>query len=172
MSKLTVLLKKAQQSRFWLWYLNRVLAKLIPFNAPHGFAITHISNDTFTATVPYRRSNFNHIKGIHACALATLGELVSGLYLLMHFDAKIYRIIMSDLQVKYTYQAKKQVFSTISIKKDVLMEIQDTLKNQDKTLIKLVSQLHDSANNEIAVVTTTWQLKKWQAVKTSMQASH
>ena len=74
--------QKARTSSFRLWLLNKALHWKIPFNKPHGIKITAITDDGFEVTVPYIRRNYNHIKGTHACCLATAGEYVVGLSLL------------------------------------------------------------------------------------------
>ena len=35
-----VLLNKAKKSRFYLWLLNQVLSRMIPFNLPHMIVIS------------------------------------------------------------------------------------------------------------------------------------
>ena len=56
-----------------LMALNKVLALGIPFNAPHGFKIKEINDDAVIITLPNRKLNHNHLGGIHACAMATVG---------------------------------------------------------------------------------------------------
>ena len=76
------ILEKAKRSAFWLWVLNRVHIRMVPFNIPHEFEIVELSDDRLKARIPYRRSNFNHIRGLHACASATLSEFATGFLLL------------------------------------------------------------------------------------------
>ena len=82
MSKLQLLLKKASVSEWYKWVLNRVLSRAIPFNAPHHFRVLTVKSGHIQISLPYRRSNMNHVKGIHACALATLCEYTVGLTLI------------------------------------------------------------------------------------------
>ena len=79
------LIKKAQHSRFYRGVLNRMLDRLIPFNKPHGFKVLAISDHEVTTLIPYKKKNFNHIRGLHATALATLSEFTTGLMLLNVF---------------------------------------------------------------------------------------
>ena len=65
-----------------LMALNKVLTIGIPFNAPHGFKIVELSSDIVRITLPNRKLNHNHIGGIHACAMATVGEYCAGMALL------------------------------------------------------------------------------------------
>lgn len=84
MNKLFSLIEKAKHSKLYLKILNVMLARSIPFNKPHGFTIKEIYDDGFKISLPYKRKNLNHIKGIHACALATLAEYTSGLTLMLN----------------------------------------------------------------------------------------
>ncbi|MCK5104546.1 MAG: DUF4442 domain-containing protein, partial [Cyclobacteriaceae bacterium] len=71
---ITKIVKKAQGSSIYLKILNIGLNRMVPFNKPHGFKVVEIGDYHLKTMVPYKKSNFNHIKGIHACALATLSE--------------------------------------------------------------------------------------------------
>lgn len=87
----------ANPTKLNLVALDKVLRLGIPFNAPHGFAIRNISPDEVKVSLPNRKLNHNHIGGIHACAMATVGEYCAGLSLLSRFGISKYRLIMSEL---------------------------------------------------------------------------
>ena len=94
---LPTLLTKARSSGFTRWWLNHALSWLIPFNRPHGFKVIPLPEGGIRVSIPNWRVNRNHIKGIHACALATAAEMCSGLSLLERLDPKKYRLIMRTL---------------------------------------------------------------------------
>ncbi len=149
-----------------LMALNKVLTLGIPFNAPHGFKIKEINDDQVLITLPNRKLNHNHLGGIHACAMATVGEFCAGMSLLKSFGISRYRLILSDLHVKYTYQGRVDLEGTCSprqIDKEAVKKILDT---EGKHLQKLVTNIRDKNGKEVAVVTTTWQLKAWDQVQT------
>ncbi|MCS6975292.1 MAG: DUF4442 domain-containing protein, partial [Cyclobacteriaceae bacterium] len=100
------ILLRARQSSFWRAILNLLLNRLIPFNRPHGFTIEKLGDNFLQIRLPYRRSNFNHIKGLHACALATLAEFTTGFMLVQKLDARKYRLIMKKLEMMYHFQGK------------------------------------------------------------------
>ena len=70
------ILYKAQHSSFYNFLLNRILWRVIPFNSPHRFRIDVLDTWQLKVSIPYKRRNMNHLKGIHACALATASESV------------------------------------------------------------------------------------------------
>ena len=149
-----------------LMILNKVLAVGIAFNAPHGFKIKELSEDAVLITLPNRKLNHNHLGGIHACAMATVGEYCAGMSLLKSFGISKYRLILSDLHVKYTYQGRSDlegVCSPRQIDKEAIIKVLDA---EGKHLQKLETLIRDKNGKEVAVVTTTWQLKAWEQVKT------
>lgn len=149
-----------------LMALNKVLTLGIPFNAPHGFKIKELSEDAVLITLPNRKLNHNHLGGVHACAMATVGEYCAGMSLLKSFGISQYRLILSDLHVKYTYQGRTDlegVCSPRQIDKDAVKKVLDA---DGKYLQKLETIIRDKNGKEVALVTTVWQLKAWEQVKT------
>ena len=164
---LMYVIPKARASSFWLWVLNTILFRVIPFNRPHGFRIHSISDYEVETSAPFKRSNQNHLKGIHACGIATVAEFSSGFLLLMHLDPKAYRLIMSTIEVHYHYQAKEGIISSTSIDEELLAtEVVSPLQHEDSVIIKLTSRVRDHSGHKIATATTTWQIKKWDHVRT------
>lgn len=166
---LSALTSRAKESALWLWLLNRALGWTIPFNRPHGFNLIEIGDDVIRTTAPYKRANYNHVKGIHACAIATVAEFSAGFLLLTKIDPKRYRLIMSRIDVEYLYQAKEQIVSESSILPEELEEkIYKPLQGQESITIALKSRVSDLSGNEIAVAYTTWQVKPWDQVRTKL----
>jgi acyl-coenzyme A thioesterase PaaI-like protein len=93
------ILEKAKHSAFWLWVLNMAHPYQVPFNRPHKFAIVDFSDNRLKVRIPYRRSNLNHIRGLHACALATVSEFTTGFLLLSRLDGTRYRLIMQRIEM-------------------------------------------------------------------------
>ncbi len=166
MEKIYALIKKAKQSKQSLWLLNQILKFAIPFNKPHGFKITAINDGSITTFAPYHKKNFNHLRGIHACAIATVGELAAGLSLMNHFSPAQYRFIMSHMDIDYHYQAKKSIFAHTMLSPSDKENILNQLKENDKILQEVFTEIHDIDNEKIATVKTVWQIKDWNSVKT------
>ncbi len=161
------LCRRAKKSGFWLAVLNILLRRVIPFNRPHGFRITEIGDNHITTSGPCRRANHNHLRGIHACAIATVAEISAGFLLLTKLDSQHYRLIMSRMEVDYLYQAKQQIFSISSLAAErIEAEIIAPLQLQDSVSIVLESRVSDVSGNEIADARTTWQIKRWERVQT------
>jgi len=161
------LIKNARTSERWLMVLNRMMRLLIPFNGPHGVKILKIGNNIVRTSAPYQRKNFNHIRGVHACAIATIGEFSAGLTLLSRLDPSRYRLIMSHLEVEYLYQAKKDIVAETHLEEDELHDDILTPLQEKTSIYKTMDTLvTDIDGRKIARVRTKWQVKSWDRVKT------
>lgn len=163
------LLAKARKSSFWLWVLNMALGRTVPFNRPHGFKLAEIGEDRIVTFGGYRRSNHNHVRGIHACGIATIAEFSAGFLLMTKLNPNRYRLIMSRIEVDYGYQAKEDIFSESDISPERLQkEVIEPLKSQDIVSVTMESRIRDRSGNSIATALTTWQIKNWKKVKTKV----
>ncbi|UKN01705.1 DUF4442 domain-containing protein [Paracrocinitomix mangrovi] len=159
----------AKKSAGGLRKLNFGLGLMIPFNKPHRIKVKSLEDDKIVTTIPYRRKNLNHIKGIHACALATTAEFASGLLLLTKLEAKKYRLIMESIEMKYHYQAKMNVTAEFECTDQWIEEnVKGPLSQEDQVFVKCEINLYDSNRNHIATGYTNWQIKDWEKVKTKL----
>jgi acyl-coenzyme A thioesterase PaaI-like protein len=166
MDRLSTLVNKARRSGFYLWLLNRVLQGLVPFNRPHKIRVTEIGEEELVMTAPYIRQNRNHIRGIHACLLATLCEYVSGLSLLLHFSPKDYRIILKNIHMTYHYQAKTAVTVKFRITaEEIQRSILGPLKTEEAVFREFSVEVYDAGGNHICTGLINWQIKSWSHVK-------
>lgn len=162
-------IQAAKTSRFGLWKLNFGLFRIIPFNKPHGIKVTLLTDTHIETSIKHKRSNLNHIKGIHACGLATTAEFASGFLLLTKLNPKKYRLIMESISMTYHYQAKSDVVAKFNLTEDWLNDtILTPLKSSNKVFIKCQIDLYDTENNHISTGYTNWQIKEWSAVKTTV----
>lgn len=161
------LIRAARTSWMKRWLLNAVLRWKIPFNQPHGFRVEPMKEGGIKVHIPYWRINRNHIRGIHACCLATAAEYCSGLALLEHLDAKQYRLIMKSLHMDYHFQAKAAAHAVFAPEADVIKrEVTEPLTTNDAVLYTAVVELHDVKANHLATGRITWQVKDWSKVRT------
>ena len=169
MYRLAFMIEKAKNSAFWLWVFNFVMLRVIPFNKPHGFWITKITDNEIEIKMPYRKSNLNHIRGLHACGLATVAEYTTGLMLISKIDPTKYRLIMQSLSVQYFYQAKQSVFAQFSLTPDFLEKnVFQPLKTEPIIYVEPEIKLYDSTKNHVCTAKMRWQIKRWDAVKTKV----
>ncbi|HNV27972.1 MAG TPA: DUF4442 domain-containing protein [Cyclobacteriaceae bacterium] len=163
----TKILEKAKHSSFYLMVLNWSLNRMIPFNKPHGFRIIEIEDYRLKTIMPYKRGNFNHIRGLHACGLATISEFTTGFLLLSSLDMKKYRIIMQRLEMNYHYQGKMDATAEFVISKEWLDEkVIQPLKSQEAVVVPCEIKIHDVKGNHLTTGMVYWQFKDWARVKT------
>jgi acyl-coenzyme A thioesterase PaaI-like protein len=159
--------EKAKRSPFYLWGLNFFFERFVPFNRPHKFRITHIGDDNVKTLLPYRRRNLNHVKGLHACALATLTEMTSGFLLAVKLDPTKYRLILRRLEMDYLYQGKMDAVCEFTLTPEWLKtNIHDPLSHADSVDIIAEVKIFDVKGNQLTLGKAHWQLKLWSKVKT------
>ncbi|MCU0368477.1 MAG: DUF4442 domain-containing protein [Cyclobacteriaceae bacterium] len=161
------ILQKAKHSSFYLWMLNWSLNRMIPFNKPHGFKVIEIGDYRLKTLMPYKKSNFNHIRGLHACGLATISEFTTGFLLLSSLDMKKYRIIMQRLEMNYHYQGKMDATAEFVISKEWLDEkVIKPLQSEEAVVVPCEVKIHDRKGNHLTTGIIYWQFKDWAKVKT------
>ncbi len=165
MNKLNALVEKAKHSAFYMWVLNYVLLRTVPFNKSHKIKIKRIENDELTIGAANKRFNQNHIKGVHACLLATLCEYASGLSLLLHLSPKEYRIILKTIHMTYHYQAKTDVLVKFKISPEEKQNIVRSLQQGEAIFKEFTVDVYDESNNHICTGLINWQIKAWTNVK-------
>lgn len=163
------ILEKAKRSAFYRTLLNLSLARMIPFNKPHGFRIVEVGDFSLKTLIPYKRRNFNHIRGLHACALATISEFTTGFLLVSKLDSRKYRLIMQRLEMDYHYQGKMDAFATFAISESWLSQhIYAPLETADAVVVPCEVKITDAKGNHLTTGKIFWQIKDWQKVKTKV----
>ncbi|MGK0367809.1 MAG: acyl-coenzyme A thioesterase PaaI-like protein [Thermoproteota archaeon] len=164
--KLKEMLNKPSRSN--LFMLSKAFQTAIPFNSPHKLSFKYINENEVHTEAKYIRKNKNHLGGIHACAMATIGELAAGTLIIQKFGMIDYRIIMSKIEATYHYQAKTDIVSKAKFTPEELTRMDADIKKDGVSLVELSSELYDTQDNHVATVTTCWQLKEWTKVKTNV----
>ncbi len=161
------IIEKAKHSAFWRWVLNQALSRMVPFNSPHKFQVVELGDHNLKALIPYLRSNFNHIRGLHACALATISEFATGFLLLSRLDKKKYRLIMQRIEMDYHYQGKMDAYAEFRTSDEWFQQqIILPLKSQESVIVPCVIKIHDVKGNHLTTGKVFWQIKDWEKVKT------
>ena len=161
------LVQKAKSSGFYLWLLNLAFERMVPFNRPHGFRIAEIGDYHLITYLPYKTKNLNHLKGLHACALATLTEITGGFILVTRLDPKKYRIILKKLEVNYIYQGKTDAMAEFKISEEWLQnKVIRPLETAESVEVVTEINIKDTKGNQLTAGKAHWQVKDWSKVKT------
>jgi len=164
------LIEKSKTSSFYLWLLNVAFNRMIPFNRPHGFRIVEVGDYHLRTRLPYKTKNLNHLKGLHACALATLTEITGGFILVTRLDPKQYRIILKKLEVDYLYQGKTDAFGEFHISEEWMQKnVLQPLQHAES--VEVISEINilDEKGNQLTSGKAYWQVKDWKKVKTKLE---
>lgn len=161
------LVQKAKSSGFYLWLLNLAFERMVPFNRPHGFRIAEVGDYHLITHLPYKTKNLNHLKGLHACALATLTEITGGFILVTRLDPKKYRIILKKLEVDYLYQGKTDAIAEFKISEEWLQsKVIKPLEVSESVEVITEINIKDIKGNQLTAGKAYWQVKDWNKVKT------
>lgn len=163
------IIEKAKHSSFYLKVLNWSVNRMVPFNKPHGFSVVKIGDFSLKTSIPYTRRNFNHIRGLHACALASLSEFTTGFLLVSKLDGKKFRLIMQRLEMEYHYQGKTDATAEFTISEAWFSErISGPLMTMDAVVVPCEVKIHDAAGNHLTTGKVFWQVKNWSKVRTKV----
>ena len=159
-------ISKLPSGPFGRWLFNRVLWKMIPFNRSLGVRVEQFEPQKVMCRLPFKKSNCNHLRGLHACALATVAEYAAGLLLVQSFHPKQYRIIMAELNVSYKVQGKSDVLAICEITHEDIECLKMKICSDGQARIMLESVIvEEKTRKKLVVCQTLWQVKPWQHLK-------
>lgn len=155
----------AKDDRWSRLALDNLMRLAIPFNTPHGFKFTKLATDEVQISLPNFKLNHNHLGGMHACSIATLGEFCAGMTLVKQLGMSRYRLILAELSVKYHLQGRTALRGVAKMTPERAEQLKEQLKIEDKVLFEHNTEIYNSHNEKIADVRTVWQVKDWQKVQ-------
>ncbi len=152
------------KAAFWLAMV--LLGNISPFNAHLKTRLLRWDNRSCLIALRRIRRVRNHVGSIHAGALFTLGETCAGLVIIRNFPFKDYRPLMSDVQVNYAKQARGHVTGECVITDEEIAAARVVMETGEVPTLPLITRIRNADQEEIATVTTTWQVKPWSLVRT------
>ena len=152
-------------SKVGLYTLQKLFILGIPFNKPHAIKFEELTHLKSSLSMGNKRINHNHLGGIHACAIATVGEFTAGLLLCKNFEMSKYRVIMKDIHVDYYKQARSDLETLAEVSIDHINKMKKSILTENKAFICLLTHIYNNKGEEIALVKTNWQLKDWSKTK-------
>lgn len=145
--------------------IEKLFNRGIPFNLPHNFKFIVMTKYKVVVELPLIYKNKNHLGGIHACAIATLGEYPAGLLIIKNLGATKHRIILESLNVDYKKQGRENLLGEVDLSRDDIIAFKEKLESEGVNQIEIQTRiLSKSDKSEVAIVTTKWQIKDWNHV--------
>ena len=170
---LEYLLRKASgtstSSKLHLWALNLLLKFAVPFNKAHGLKVKTISDNKVIVILPYKKRNLNHLRSLHACALATAAEFATGLLILKRLCPTEYRIIMSSMKMEYYFQGKSDAEASFEVDDSWEDEqVVKPLESNETSVVSVEARVKDKQGEHLCTGTFEWQIKPWSIVRTTV----
>ena len=132
------------------WLFSRMVGRFAPYTGSMGARVTAFEPGRAVVQLRDRRRVRNHLRSIHAIALANLGELASGLAMTAALPAGV-RGIPVHIGIDYLRKARGTLTATgTAAPPDV----------QTEASADAVAEIRDEAGEVVAVVTVRWQLQR------------
>ncbi|MFQ5535929.1 MAG: hotdog fold domain-containing protein [Gemmatimonadota bacterium] len=130
------------------WLFSRLLGLMVPYTGALGATIVALEPGYCRAVLRERRGVRNHLGSVHAVALVNLGEVVSGLALLVGLPSRV-RGIVTHLEVDYLKKARGHLTA----------EARCTLPEvEEPTEYVVESAIRDADLDEVARIRVRWLL--------------
>jgi acyl-coenzyme A thioesterase PaaI-like protein len=125
---------------------SKALGVYIPYTGSTGAEIQFIGDGEAIVRLPDRRRVRNHLDSLHAIALASVGELSTGLAVIGALPGSG-RMIMRHLEVEYHSKARGDVIATGRARFPV---------TPGRHEVAATSEVRDANGNLVTTVTATW----------------
>ena len=141
--------------------MDRLMRVALPFNRPHRISIAGVDAEKVSVALPDRKSNRNHLGGMHACAIATALEFSSGASILIEVGMRDYRIIMSRIEVDYLAKPQGHCVATSYRNTPEVLGLSGVLEKEGVARVQLGAALYDARGEHCAHALVHWPLKAW-----------
>ena len=128
---------------------SKIMGWIIPYTGTISPSIQKIEPGFAEVQLRDRRKIRNHLRSVHALALANVGEFCCGLALFSRAPAKAQAILV-ELNCSYLKKARGLLTATSRF---------DVTEFQTDTNYLLTAEVRDAAHEVVAVVKTTWRIR-------------
>ena len=128
---------------------NFMLGRIVPYSGNIKAEVMELGDGEVTIAMKDRRAVRNHLKSIHAIALANLGELASGMAMFSKVSNTT-RAIVVDLEIKYLKKARGRLIATGKA------NLPDTIDSPIESIVK--AEIKDADGDVVATIKVHWLL--------------
>ena len=128
---------------------SKLIGWLIPYTGSTSPSIQKIEPGYAEVQLQERRKVRNHLRSVHALALANVGEFCCGLALFSQSSSQAQAILV-ELGVTYLKKARGLLIATSRF---------DITEFQTDTNYALTAEIRDSGQELVAIVNTTWRVR-------------
>jgi acyl-coenzyme A thioesterase PaaI-like protein len=135
---------------------NFLLGRMVPYSGSVRPRVRHLEAGRCRAGMRERRRVRNHLSSVHATALATLGELVTGLATLTALPPGV-RGILTALEVEYEKKARGHLVA------ECRSDPPRPEAGDGSVEHRAVGEIRDRDGDRVATVRATWRLSPPEA---------
>lgn len=130
------------------WLFSRLLGLMVPYSASIRAGVVHFEPGHVRVRMSDHRRVRNHLKSVHAVAIANLGELTTGLALIGALGPDT-RGILVGLDVRYVKKARGR------LEAEARCEIPEVTEAAERSV---EATIRDESGDPVAVTTARWRL--------------
>ena len=130
------------------WIFSKLLGVMVPYTGSIKCTVVQFEPGYAEVLLQDRWRVRNHLRSVHAIALANLGELATGLSLISGLSPHI-RAILTGLDVRYTKKARGPLLAEARCTvPEIVSEVDHAVE----------ATIRDSDGDTVAIVTAHWLL--------------
>ena len=130
------------------WLFSRIIGFTVPYTGSIAANVVFLEPGHGKISLRERRKISNHLRSVHAIALANLSEMVTGLTLLNSLPDDA-RGILTSMQIHYHKKARGLLTAEC---------VCDIPENNAETEMQVSGEIKDEVGEVVASATATWRI--------------